>query len=100
MIVSKNFYSVIEELNSLTCEEIVKLFKDNNIVGKVHDSECCPVSNYIKQACNATVVSVYDIILCIAGEIVWDTVKSSASLLEFIHKFDEGNYPELEMEYV
>lgn len=95
----KTFDEVMQEINSLTTDEIVDLFTSEGITGERTDSCNCPVSNYVKQQTKFAMVSTGP---CdVAAWRTWPSstdhskIDLSSSAQKFIREFDIGKYPQL-----
>lgn len=93
-------HELVEDLDQLSVLKLRALFKKEGIKGKKQDLKTCPVATYIKKKTGVTV--------CVSTSSVWSPIGSDPyftipmqyryNLKEFIHNFDLGKYPSLEIE--
>ena|ERR1051325_3806349 len=94
---------LVDQLNAFADAESIKEFlKLMDVKGYPQDEESCPISNWIRRSnpdCVVTTtqtIAVYRNIYAIYDPS--EEYQISPAVLDFIRKFDEGLFPELEIE--
>lgn len=100
-----NAADLVFELNSfLSKDDIASFFKVNNVKGYCQDETSCPISNWMKRNLDTDYldVSTEDVIRVynwMDHDNEVEVFETSAVVKEFIASFDEGEYPDLMLDW-
>jgi hypothetical protein len=89
---------VLQELENLSVEEIANLFEDLGIKGTKDDPCLCPLARYLEMKLDDNHISVGNYSVSSFLPMAVEQFIMPLTVREFVHRFDNGEFPELEDE--